>query len=455
MKVLSNLTQLIGDVHNFAPQLISPSLADDPEKVMISFSVGTTGAISKIRRMSHLPPQTSDAEPLGRHWRLEPGRIFVNHGSYGATPRRVSEYQTELQQQLEHSPSHFMAGLPARLQQARERLAEFLRARPEQLAWLTNTTSGVNAVLRSVLWRPGDQVVMTDHVYNACYNVVSFLQQRYGVEPVVVRLPYPDSFTVSRDSSTVCQSILAALTERTRLAMVCHVSSPTALIFPLEAMAEALHQRGVPLLVDGAHAPGMVALDLEHFGERGLTYYVGNLHKWCCSPKGAAFLWAAKSAQTGLHPAVISHGWNSERPESRFQAEFDWCGTFDPTAWLAAPESLDLLAGLYPGGWEELRASCQARLLQGRRAVAAALAPQPLPDPSWLGQMASLEIPASDPEALYRTLYDEFGIDVWLSRWQRRTLLRISAAPYNTEDDYHRLAAALLAVQHRKDPLWS
>lgn len=376
-------------------------------------------------------------------WSLEPGRLFLNHGSYGACPVPVQARQQEYRDRLERSPCDFMARLPRRLEAARQELAEFLQARPEELAWSSNATSGVNAVLRSLEWEAGQEILTTDHVYNACGNVLDFLAETRGVRPVKIALPFPDP-------GDIVQTVTDAVTPATRLALLDHVTSPTALVFPIEKLAGELRSRGVKVLVDGAHAPGMLPLALTRLGEAGVNYYTGNLHKWCCAPKGAAFLWVGVKDQPGLHPGVISHGYNSPASRSRFLEEFDWCGTFDPSPWLAAPEALRFLGGLYPGGWEELRARCRSLLMRGREVVAAVLSEQRLTDRSYLGQMASLELSGFvEPSTLYRTLYDEFGIDAMVTLWNARVLLRLSAAPYNSLTDYHALAAALTHLAGR------
>lgn len=379
-------------------------------------------------------------------WSLEPGRVFLNHGSYGACPLDVLDYQAELRARLERAPSDFMyRQLPALLAQAREELARFLGARPQHLAWLTNATSGVNAVLRSLSWENGDEILVTNHGYNACANVATHLAKERGINLVTVEVPFPEF-----DPEEMLERVCAAVTRRTRLAMLDHVTSPTALIFPVTELAERLAGLGVKVLVDGAHAPGMLPLSLDSLGDRGVTYYTGNLHKWCCAPKGAAFLWVAEKDQTGLHPPVISHGFNSCKGRSKFLEEFDWCGTFEPSAWLAAPRALHQLEGLLPGGWPALRQHCHHLLLQGREVVSQALEGQGLVETIHLGQMASMCLPRSDQDQLFLELYDEFGIDSMITTWNDRTLLRLSAAPYNTLSDYHTLASALRGIAARR-----
>lgn len=382
-------------------------------------------------------PQTS---PLRALWPLEPGRTFVNHGSYGACPQSVLQEQQKLKENLESAPSDFMNRLyPRLLKPVRDKVADFLKCTPADLAFSGNATAGINAVLRSLSWQPGDEILLTDHGYAACANVVSYLQQRYGVCPVMVSLPFPNL-----SSAEIVKSVLGGLSSRTRLAMLCHVTSPTAVVLPISRLASELRARKVSVLVDGAHAAGMLELNLTELAKAGVDYYAGNFHKWCYAPHGAGFLWAREEKQSMLYPGVISHGFAGPVQTSRFLQQFDWCGTFDPTAWLAIPHALEFVQALHPEGWTGIRNVGKRLLLQARELVAEVLPDQLLVEESHLGLMASLELPASvDPQALYLRLYDGYRIDSWLTQWNDRTLIRLSAAPYNTLDDYKTLRDAL------------
>ena len=377
---------------------------------------------------------------LRTHWGLEPNRVFLNHGSYGACPRSLIEEQNSLRWILEQSPSEFMNRLyPKLLKGVREEVCDFLKCDVQEFVFITNATSGVNVVLRSIEWKSGDEILTTDHGYNACHNVVSHLEKTQDVKAVRVSLPFPEV-----DASELVERILAAVSPRTKLALLDHVSSPTGLVFPLERLASGLRERGVEVLVDGAHAPGMLDLNLTRLSESGVSYYTGNFHKWCCAPRGSAFLWVRRQLQDGLHPGVISHGYSGPSTDSRFHQEFDWCGTFDPTAWLVVPSALRYLAALFPGGWSQLHAEGHALLLQARNLVASALPPQELVPETMLGLLASLELSSEfRPEELYRKLYDQYGIDSWTTSWNGRTLIRLSAAPYNELEDFQKLADAL------------
>ncbi|MCA9710728.1 MAG: aminotransferase class V-fold PLP-dependent enzyme, partial [Myxococcales bacterium] len=318
-------------------------------------------------------------------WQLDPSVTFLNHGSFGACPRAVLERQGELRARLEAEPVRFMVHeLPGLLDDARAEVAAFLGARPEDLGFVRNATSGVNAVLRSLRFEPGDELLVTNHGYNACANVADFVTERAGARVVVAQVPFPLG---SEDE--VVQAVLGAVTPRTRLALLDHVTSPTGLVLPLARLVAALDERGVDTLVDGAHAPGMLDLDLRALGA---AWYTANFHKHTCAPKGAAMLWAREDKQAGLHPATISHGYNSPRARKRWLEELDWQGTDDPTPWLCVPEAIALVGGLVEGGWPEIRARNRALALEGREILCEALeVPAPAPA-SMIGTLAAVPL---------------------------------------------------------------
>ena len=284
-----------------------------------------------------------------RHWLLAPGTLFFNHGSFGACPKPILELQAELRRQMEAEPVQFLwRRFEERLEPARARLAKFLGARRQDCVFVTNATTGVNTVLRSLTLRAGDELLTTNQDYNACHNVMVEAAGRTRARLVVARIPFP---IVSADEAV--EAIVKAVTRRTRLALIDHVTSNTALVLPIQRIIRELAARGVDTLVDGAHAPGMVAVNLTQLAP---AYYTGNLHKWVCAPKGAGFLWAREDKQGTLQPAVISHGNNTPRPGfSGFQDRFDWAGTFDPTSWFCVGAAIDWMGQLLPGGWHELR----------------------------------------------------------------------------------------------------
>jgi len=387
---------------------------------------------------------------LARHFSLDPEVIYLNHGAFGACPRVLLEAQRELQATLEREPVDFMARhWERRLDAVRVALGSFVGADPDDLALVTNATAGVNTVLRSLRFSPRDEILVTDHGYNACSNAARFVAEREGLRVVVARVPFPLT-----DPQQVTRAILAGVTARTRLALIDHVTSPTGLVFPIEAIVHALRERSVETLVDGAHAPGMVPLALDALGA---AYYTGNCHKWMCTPKGSAFLHVRKDRQADVHPLVISHGANAPRTDrSRFRLEFDFTGTQDPTAWLVIPEAIRFLGSLLPGGWEELRARNHALTLRGRAIVCDTLhIPSPAPD-SMLGSLAAVplppgassELPPMSVDPIMTTLYERHRIEILASVWPAAParVLRVSAQIYNDEAQYVRLAGALAEI---------
>ncbi|HKA86702.1 MAG TPA: aminotransferase class V-fold PLP-dependent enzyme [Haliangiales bacterium] len=371
-------------------------------------------------------------------WTLDPAVVYLNHGAFGACPAVVLDAQARWRARLEREPVLFLGReLEPLLDDARVALAAFVGAAPEDLAFVGNATAGVNAVLRSLRFEPGDEILVTDHAYNACRNVVDWVAGRTGARVVTARAPFPLAA-----AEELAAPVLAAATPRTRIAMLDHVASQTALVWPLAELVAALQGRGIDVLVDGAHAPGMIPLDVAALGA---AYYTGNCHKWLCAPKGAGFLVARRDRHDGLVPPVVSHGLNDRRPRSRFHLLFDWMGTQDPSPVLCVPEAIRAVADMCPGGWPEVRARNHALALAGRDVVCAAVgAPVPCPD-DLLGSMASIPLPDGDSVALERRLFEAHRIEVPVFPWNgaARRIVRLSAQLYNTMDDMRALAVAL------------
>src|SRR5262245_29062990 len=300
-------------------------------------------------------------------WPLDPKVTFLNHGSFGSCPRAVLEFQREIRERLERQPVRFFVReLEALWDDARHALAQFVGAPTDELVFVPNATSGVNAVLRSLEFSAADELLVTDQEYNACRNALDYVAQRTGARIVVAPIPFP-----LRNENEMVVPILERVTSRTRLALLDHVTSQTGLVFPIQRLVRELAARGVDTLVDGAHAPGMIPLNLQ---EIGAAFYTGNCHKWICAPKGAAFLAVRSERQKPIRPLVISHGANSPRTErSRFLIEFGWMGTADPSAMLSVPEALRFMAKLLPGGWPEIMRRNRTLVLAARRVLCAAL----------------------------------------------------------------------------------
>ncbi|MEO6349341.1 MAG: aminotransferase class V-fold PLP-dependent enzyme [Candidatus Limnocylindrales bacterium] len=407
---------------------------------------------------------------ISRYWPLDPEVTFLTHGTYGVCPWPVLHAQSEWRARMEREPVRFMnSELEPALDAARARLGEFVGADSADLAFLPNATTGVNTVLRSLEFEPGDEILTTDHDYNACINAIRFVGARSGARTVVASLPFSPA-----NPDEVVGAILAAATPRTRLAILSHVTSPTALVMPIQRIVSALSERGIDTLVDGAHAPGMLALDIESIGA---AYYTGNAHKWLCAPKGAGFLHVRRDRQAAIRPLVISHGTNSPRTgRSIFRLEFDWLGTLDSSAFLAIPAALDFMASLLPGGWPEVMQRNHDSVVAARSALLSLVPDQEVAPEEMIGSMAAVEIPTDLPptpiapspdgtpeqtwplDPLRDWLLETHSIEVPVYAWPhtiaegasaRRRLMRVSGQVYNEPGDYERLAEVLTELRDR------
>jgi isopenicillin-N epimerase len=371
-------------------------------------------------------------------WCLDPKVIHLNHGSFGACPIEVLLVQSTLRTELERDPHDFFGvSFRERLDKARTALANFLKADPADLVFVTNATSGINSVLRSLHFGPGDELLTTTHAYGACRKTLDYVAAGSGANVVAAALPFP----VGNDDEIV-EAVLACASPRTKIAVIDHVTSPTALVLPIARLVQALQARGIDVLVDGAHAPGMVPLALC---DLGAAYYTGNLHKWVCAPKGAAFLHVRRDRQSEIHPTVISHGLGAG-----FHNEFDWTGTCDPTPWLCVPKTISYMGSLMPKGWSEIMARNHSLAVEARRCLLEAFGVQaPCPD-EMIGSMASVPMPDYDPRSVGGNMsHDE------LCSWIRErgvravfiekppSIVRISAHLYNSVDDFRMLASLL------------
>ena len=385
---------------------------------------------------------------LATKWDLESGRVFLNHGSFGATPTSVRGEQRRWQDIMEAEPVRFFEDMmPAVLQDVRQKLADFLQCDSNDLALVENATSGVNTVMRSLEFSEGDEILVPDHAYQACRNTIDFVAQRWGAKVVTVPLPFP-----IEGPSVVMDAMLGAVTDRTVLAMIDTVTSPTGLRMPFEELTAELEGRGVSVLLDAAHGIGMVPLNLD---ELGASYTTSNCHKWLCAPKGSAFLHVRKDKQADIHPLTISHGMTFPLGDTtRFRHEFDWTGTRDMSAHCALPTAIDHVGALLEGGWPAIMQHNHDLAIRGRNILCQALGLTPpcpdemvtciatliLPDQSEGGG-----IPLHEPDPLHVVLSEKYGIQVPVWSWPspRGRYFRISAQLYNSEEEYRYLAWAL------------
>lgn len=381
---------------------------------------------------------------LRGEWALDSHVVYLNHGTVGATPRRVLAAQQALRDEMERQPARFLlrevSGLvgaarrePSRLRAAAGRVAQFVGARGEDLVFVDNATSGANAVLASLDLRAGDEILVTDHGYGAVVNAAAFHARRGGAVLRTVTVPYPRF-----DAARLLERIAAAIGPRTRLAIVDHITSESALLLPLREIAAVCRARGVAVLADGAHAPGAVPLDLPSLG---VDWYAANLHKWAWAPRSCGLLWAAPSRQAGLHPTVISWGL-----DQGFTREFDWVGTRDPTPFLAAPAAIEFMESLGTAAvqcWNRELAWQAGCWLAGRwgtelgvdRAAVASMVTVALPP-----ELGSTPAAAA---ALRDSLLCDDGIEVQLHASCGQLRLRISAQVYNELTDVERLDHAV------------
>ncbi|WP_232317160.1 aminotransferase class V-fold PLP-dependent enzyme [Anabaena sp. CA = ATCC 33047] len=390
--------------------------------------------------MSDFMPHPSELHKL---WTLDPSVTFLNHGSFGACPQAVLAIQQRLRSQLEQEPLRFFGReWEPLLDDARSKLAAFVNADVQDLVFVNNATTGVNSVLRSLTFTAEDEILTTNHEYNACRNALDFIASRTGARVVVAKIPFP-----IKSPQQVITAVLEQVTSKTKLALLDHVTSQTGLIFPIQELIQELQLRGVDTLIDGAHAPGMIPLNLR---EIGATYYTGNCHKWLSAPKGAAFLYVRRDKQPEIRPLTISHGANSPRTDkTRFQLEFDWTGTDDYTAYMCVPEAIAFMGSLLPGGWQGLIQHNHQMILAARQLLCQALQVSPPCPEDMIGAMAVVPMPARlenrDFMSVHDQLFDQYGIQVQIVPWTEspRLLLRISAQIYNTLEQYEYLAKAL------------
>jgi isopenicillin-N epimerase len=401
--------------------------------------------------MPDLPLPTTD-NPFRQHWNLDSNVVFLNHGAFGACPTPVLARQIVLRSRLEQEPVRFMAReYEPLLDAARQDLAAFVGVDPQDLVFVPNATTGVNSVLRSLTFSAGDELLTTNHSYNACRNALNYVADRSGATVVTAMIPFPVT-----SYEEILEPILRCVTPRTRLLLIDHITSPTALIVPIQALAQQLIPQGIEVLVDGAHAPGMLPLDIQSLG---VTYYAGNCHKWLCAPKGAGFLYVQRDRQSQIRPLTISHGANDPRSDrSRFHLEFDWTGTQDPTAYLTIPAAIQFLNSLFPGGWATLRDRNHELALKARQILVDGLEIQAPHCPvEMIGSMATLPLPAkfgppqtppgSLIDVLQEDLWQNYHIEVpiipWRSAGAERKLIRVCAQLYNDLEQYQYLVDCL------------
>lgn len=379
--------------------------------------------------------------PLRDQFLLDPDVAFLNHGSFGATPKPVFERYQAWQLELERQPVEFLGRrFNTLLADARASLGAYLNTPADSLVFIPNATMGMNIVARSIALEPGEEVVSTDHEYGAIDRMWRVLcgESRAVYKPVGIPLP------VTTHADFV-ERFWSAVTPRTRVVSLSHITSRTALRFPVEEICRRAREAGIISIVDGAHAPGQIPVDLAAVGA---DFYTANCHKWMCAPKGAAFLHARPGMETHLKPLVISWDFATTQPTgSRFLDVQQWTGTRDIAAFLSVPAAIEFQR---EHDWPSVRARCRELLVRARQTCAQITGmPQVCPDSrDWFEQMAVLELPpGTDRAVTKRALYDRFKVELPVESWNDRALMRIAVQGYNTQADIDRLVAGLAALQ--------
>ncbi|HEY3873888.1 MAG TPA: aminotransferase class V-fold PLP-dependent enzyme [Candidatus Kapabacteria bacterium] len=376
---------------------------------------------------------------IRREWLLDEDIVFLNHGSFGACPRPVLAVQREWQERMEAEPVRFMTReLPQHLETARRELASFVGSRVEDLVFVQNATDGANAVLRSLLpiFHPGDELLTASHAYRAVRQTMVYVAELSGATVVDARVPFPIA-----DPEEVVEAIRRAITPKTAFAAIDHITSPTGIVFPIEKIIALFKERGIPVLIDGAHAPGMIDLNLDMLGA---DYYIGNCHKWLFAPKGAALLWVDKKHQSKIHPTVISHFLGGG-----YQTEFNWMGTLDPTAWLSIPAGIEFQKKVSAAGSHEYTRKI---LLDARREISDALG-VPLAAPEeMLANLCTFPLPGNPDSTdervllLHDQLFDAYKIEVPAMNANGKLYVRASSQVYNDPSDFAALKGALVEL---------
>lgn len=394
--------------------------------------------------MSFVPSSIDEimSNALKDYYLLDPNVVFLNHGSYGACPRPVFEEYQRWQRELERQPVEFIGRrATALLAEARAKLAAYLNAHPDDLVYFPNPTTAVNMAARSLDLKPGDEVLTTNHEYGAMDRTWKFLSGKIGFKYVRRPIPVP----VSTHEEFV-EQFWAGVTARTRVVFISHITSATALIFPVPEICRRARERGILCIVDGAHAPGHISLNLD---ELGADLYTGAPHKWIGAPKGSAFLHARRDAQSWLEPLVVSWGWGDEEyvspPEmgnSQFVRFHESQGTRDIAAFLATPAAIEFQA---VNNWDAVRVKCHALAAETRNRINALTGVDPIcpESPEWFGQMGAMRLPPLDVNVLKAKLYDEFRIEVPVYLWSGQPFIRASFQGYNTQADADALVGAL------------
>lgn len=379
-----------------------------------------------------MPFETGEA--LKKHFLLNPEIVFLNHGSFGACPEPVFQAYQEWQRELEWQPVEFLGRRHDTLMnEARAALADYVGSDLDDLVFVPNATAGVNVVARGLatLLGPDDEILTTDHEYGACSNAWTYVCDQTGARYIQQPIPLPVT-----TSEAFVEQLWAGVTPKTRVIYLSHITSPTALIFPIEAVIRRAREAGIITVVDGAHAPGQIPLDMRAIDA---DFYTGNCHKWMCTPKGSAFLYTRREYHHLLMPLIISWGCT---PGSTYVQRLQAQGTRDLAPYLAVPAAIKFFEEYR---WDDVRAYCHGLILEARARLNELTGLAPIaPDPDlWHSQLVMLRLPPCDLNALKTSLYDDYHIEIPMIDWNGNQGLRVSIQGYNTRADVDTLVKAL------------
>ena len=381
-------------------------------------------------------------------WALEPGVIYLNHGSFGACTKFILEKQQEYRNMLEGQPMSFMVRqLEGMINAARDKVSAFVNSDPADLVFVQNATAGVNTVFKSLHFSRGYEILITNHIYYACRKLLEYIAETTGAMLIEAKYDIPVS-----SPGLITEAVVSKASSRTKIAFIDHITSATALIQPVEEIVKELDKLGIDTMVDGAHVPGSIPLDIT---QTGAAYYTANCHKWLCTPKSAAILYVRKDKQKPVVPLIISHAGHKAEP---FAERFFWQGTLDPTPILCVPDAIDYMASLIPGGWNALMKRNHEICLQARNFFCRELGlKQSCPD-DMNACMTTLELPdlldINPPDykscdALQDRIFRDYHLELPLWYWSEppRRITRLSVQLYNSPEQYRYAAGVLKSIQ--------
>ena len=373
---------------------------------------------------------------LKKEFLLDPDIHFLNHGSFGACPRPVFEVYQSFQRELEKKPVEFLGRqIIKRMEETRSILAEYINCQANEVVFFPNPTTAINMVARNLELENGDEILSTDHEYGAMDRTWRYIARRLGAKYINHPMPLPMT-----TQGEFIERFWEGVTERTKVIFVSHITSPTALTFPVVEICEKAREAGILTIIDGAHLPGQIPLDL---GEINADIYTGACHKWLCAPKGASFLFARKEVQEWLEPLVVSWGYEAEKPTtSQFIDYHEWQGTRDMSAFLSVPAAIRFQE---ENDWPEVRVRCHQLAANAREQINELTGQEPLcpEDGEWFEQMATVRLPELNTEILQSRLFNDYRVEVPVFKWNDQPYLRVSVQGYNDEDDIIALVDAL------------